>query len=260
MASQRLVLLKLGGSVVTFKNQPLRFNQTATNRIGRVLASLDYSLALVHGGGSFGHYYAAKHELSRITSNASRKGVAAAKAAMIELHSKILKSLQEAGLSPFTVSPVALIEASSRKWLKRHLALLIKDRMIPVTYGDVLQDEGGYRIVSGDTLMFEIAQLLKPSTVFFAMDEDGIYPDKSLSGAPIVELKADSLVLDKLLAGLKSSVLDATGGIVFKIQEARRIAELGIDVYFVNGLKPERIVKALKGGEIRGSLIKGVRR
>ncbi|MBI2184893.1 MAG: isopentenyl phosphate kinase family protein [Thaumarchaeota archaeon] len=259
MASKELILVKLGGSVITVKDKPLSFNQEATDRISRALASIETPLALVHGGGSFGHYYASKHKLSKQVSKASPRGISETKAAMIDLHSMVLKSLQNAGLSPFTVSPVAFTEAANKNWLKRHLTSLIRHTLAPVTYGDVLQDPEGYRIISGDTLMFELARKLNPRAAFFAMSEDGIYSDSSLSGVPIKEVAVNSSELDNVIDTLKASAFDATGGIVFKIQEARRIAELGVDVYFVNGFRPEQLVKVLKGGAIRGTLIKGAR-
>jgi isopentenyl phosphate kinase len=48
-----LILIKLGGSVITFKEKPLAANFEAIRRISYVLASIKTPIILIHGGGSF---------------------------------------------------------------------------------------------------------------------------------------------------------------------------------------------------------------
>ena len=258
MASPGLVLLKLGGSLLTFKARPLSFNAEATRSVCRALQSLRKPLVIVHGGGSFGHFFAAKHNISRSLTKASPLGVAEVKTAMMDLHLRLLTSLQDAGLAPFSLPPVSLLEnAGMRSSAARLLNRLVDSQMVPVTYGDVLQTRGGFRIVSGDTLMFELARILRPAKALFALDVDGIYEDAGLTRGPLNELPAGAKGFRYLLRGVRSRTSDATGGILFKVREARRIASLGIDAYFVNGLKPERLVKAINDGVLEGTLIKG---
>jgi isopentenyl phosphate kinase len=54
--------------------------------------------------------------------------------------------------------------------------------------------------------------------------------------------------------------MDVSGGMMLKLKEAIRIAESGMDVMFINGAKPERILKALKGESLTGTLIRGSRK
>ena len=51
--------------------------------------------------------------------------------------------------------------------------------------------------------------------------------------------------------------MDVTGGMARKVEEAAKIAKMGIDVFFVNGNNPERIVKAVKNRKFKGTLFKG---
>jgi len=44
-----------------------------------------------------------------------------------------------------------------------------------------------------------------------------------------------------------------------KAEEASKISKLGINVFFVNGNKPERIVKAVKNRKFEGTLFRGKR-
>ncbi len=257
MAVNDLVLLKLGGSVITFKDKPLTFNPTATAAICRTLSSIGRPVAIVHGGGSFGHHYAEKHHLSRRISQTPAIGIAETKTAMMELHLLVLRHLQDAGLAPFTLPPVTLLHDDfARLYAGKLLATLLGVGLVPVTYGDVIPRRRGYCIVSGDTLMFELARILRPSKVLFTMDQDGVFKDRPGIGMPLKVVGAGGREFERFLKGLEAGAKDRTGGIGFKLREAGRIARLGIDVFFVNGLKPERIVKVLNRGEFQGTLIK----
>jgi len=44
-----------------------------------------------------------------------------------------------------------------------------------------------------------------------------------------------------------------------KVEEATNISKMGMDVFFVNGNKPERIVKAIKNRKFEGTVFRGKR-
>ncbi len=50
--------------------------------------------------------------------------------------------------------------------------------------------------------------------------------------------------------------MDVTGGMKRKVEEATRISKMGLDVFFVNGNKPERITNAVKG-KFEGTIFRG---
>jgi isopentenyl phosphate kinase len=58
---------------------------------------------------------------------------------------------------------------------------------------------------------------------------------------------------------ISENTMDVTGGMTRKVEEASKIAKMGISVFFVNGNKPERIVKAVKNNKFEGTLFKGKR-
>src|SRR5215213_11708579 len=60
---QELTLIKLGGSVVTFKERPLAANIGAIDSISHTLTQLGIPVIIVHGGGSFGHYWSVKYDM-----------------------------------------------------------------------------------------------------------------------------------------------------------------------------------------------------
>ncbi len=52
---------------------------------------------------------------------------------------------------------------------------------------------------------------------------------------------------------------DVTGGMRRKVREALKISRLGLDVWIVNGLRPERVKKILNDEKAEGTVIKGKR-
>ena len=59
-----LALIKMGGSVVTFKDRPLSANYTAIEETMKAISLLKgIPIILVHGGGSFGHYWSVKYNM-----------------------------------------------------------------------------------------------------------------------------------------------------------------------------------------------------
>ena len=56
-----MILIKLGGSVITDKNRPLTARLDVVQRLAYEIAACEEKVVLIHGGGSFGHIKAAEH-------------------------------------------------------------------------------------------------------------------------------------------------------------------------------------------------------
>ena len=249
-----LVLLKLGGSVVTFKDKPLSVNKNAIDRISKQLRKVKKPLIVVHGGGSFGHYYSVRYDMHTRSARYDLHGVSVVKCSMVELNNHIVKIMVKNGLNPYTVQPSSLMQGTKSIRSKIHeLKQLAMNGLIPVTHGDVLHhSDRSYYILSGDVLMSILAKELKPDIAVFALDVDGIYSDvrnKEL----IREIRAANQ------AKFSDVPLDVTGGMSRKIREAFKMSKMGIDVLMVNGLKPERIVNALNGKNVVGTIVRGAK-
>jgi len=123
--------------------------------------------------------------------------------------------------------------------------------LTPVAFGDVIRDGEGFRILSGDTIAYQLCLLLNPDRCIFALDVDGVY-DQSGAVIPVVEKRSiGRLRLDE------RPTEDATGGILFKLREASRIAALGVPTVFVSGNRPLEFAKTLRGLSFHGSTVKG---
>lgn len=258
-------IVKLGGSVITFKDRPMMVNRRALNRLaGEISASNLEKIVIVHGGGSFGHPLALKYKLNEKFRGSKEQiaGFTITHRAMLKLNEKVLEALKRKGLEVVPLPPLAFITLTpgSLKIFYEPFINALNMGLTPVTFGDVVFDsERGFSIISGDLLMSELSRKLKPLKAIFAIDVDGLYLDDPKYN-PDVELIAEATVaeVESLLSRLRFKSSDATGGIYFKLKQACEIARIRIDVYIVNGLKPGRLFKALKGEKVRGTLIKGV--
>jgi isopentenyl phosphate kinase len=110
-----LVIVKLGGSLITNKDIPqspnIRNMKLVSKEISKVI-SIDKTLRLIliHGGGSYGHYFANKFGIGTARrSNVPSEGLALTAAAMIKLHSIILEELNSAGVFCGTLFPIEIL-------------------------------------------------------------------------------------------------------------------------------------------------------
>ena len=217
-----MILIKLGGSIITNKEKPLSARRKTIDNILKNLKKIHEPIIIVHGGGSYGHYWSVKYDMHTKEKKYDLRGVSIIKNSMIELN-KI-----------------------------REVEKIAKSGLIPVTYGDALWfGQNKTYILSGDKIMTHFAKILKPRLCIFALNENGLYSDLK-SKKLIYELKGEHPLISK-------NKMDVTGGMTRKVEEALNISKMGINVFFVNGNKSERIVKAVKNRKFEGTLFRGKR-
>jgi isopentenyl phosphate kinase len=256
---QGLTLIKLGGSVVTFKEKPLAANIDAIDGISRALTQLDVPIIIVHGGGSFGHYWSVKYDMHTKSDNYDIHGVSIVHESMIALNQIIVNSMIRVGLNPYGMPPSALMTGHKPIVAKiKHIYAMAQSKVIPITFGDIVYVGGTkYSILSGDALMTILARALRPLKIIFATNVDGVYKN-SVSRELVNEIQIEDK--NKSIEFFKTSGTDATGGMQRKVTEAFKIASHGMDVVMINGLMPERIVEAAEGTLKVGTVVKGRKR
>jgi isopentenyl phosphate kinase len=249
----KLALIKLGGSVITFKEKPLTANFEAINNIVRIIATLKIPLIIVHGGGSFGHYWSVKYDMHTKADDYDPYGISIVHESMIHLNQIIINSMIKEGINPYTLMPSTFI-SGHRPVIRKILELqnIAENGIIPVTFGDIVHiRKTKYSILSGDVIMTILAQVLHPSKVIFTLNVDGIY--KNIKTKEITkEINSNRLI------ELSNVEADVTGGMRRKVTEAFKIARSGIDVLMINGIRPERMINALSGSAFEGTIIKRV--
>jgi len=246
-----MILIKLGGSIITNKEKPLSPRRKTIDILAKSLKKISEPIIIVHGGGSYGHYWSVKYDMHTKEKKYDLRGVAIIKNSMIELNKIILDSLLKNKLSPYCLPPTDFMSGNKPISKKvKEIEKIAKSGMIPVTYGDALWfGQNKTFILSGDKIMTHIAKILKPRLTIFALNEDGVYSDLR-SKKLIYELKGER-------PSISENKMDVTGGMTRKIEEASKIAKMGMNVFFVNGNKPERIVKAVKNSKFEGTVFRG---
>ncbi len=246
-----MILIKLGGSIITNKEKPFSPRKKSIDKIVRALKKIDESIIVVHGGGSYGHYWSVKYNMHTKPANYNIHGVSVVKNSMVELNKIILDSFLKNKLNPYCLPPTDFIFGNKPIIKKvKEIEKIAKTNLIPITFGDALWfgKKKSY-ILSGDRIMSVLANILKPRLCVFVLNVDGLYSDPKTKKL-IRELKGEKPLI------LKSSK-DVTGGMKRKVDEATKISKNGMNVFFVNGNKPERIVEAVKRKKFHGTLFKG---
>ena len=246
-----MILIKLGGSIITNKKKPLSPRKKSIDKIVRALKKIDEPIIVVHGGGSYGHYWSVKYNMHTKPANYNTHGVSVVKNSMVELNKIILDSFLKNRLNPYCLPPTDFIFGNKPITKKiKEISKIAKSNLVPVTFGDALwyEKKKSY-ILSGDRIMSILAKILKPKLCVFVLNVDGLYSDPKTKKL-IHELKGEKPLI------IKSSK-DVTGGMKRKVDEATKISKNGMNVFFVNGNKPERIVEAVKRKKFHGTLFKG---
>jgi len=257
-----LIVLKLGGSVITDKESPMTPDMDSIRRLAEEVAeSKTRDLIVVHGGGSFGHTVAKQYGIAEgLTSREKTIGFSKTRQAMVELNSLVINALLDISLPVVSVTPSSFVimeEGRIAMFSFDVVRLLIDLEMIPVLYGDaVLDRERGFSILSGDQLASFLAAGLGASRLVFGVDVDGVCTSdpKKNPDADLIEV----LPLDKLREMVNfghALSTDVTGGMLGKVMETAIAIEAGVEVIVVNALRPGIVKKALRGEHVMGTVL-----
>lgn len=249
-----VILVKLGGSLITFKDKPLKANFKVIDSLTKIFKQTSIPMIIVHGGGSFGHYYANKYGLSDKYSSLSNTGVMLTKYYMNKLNSFVVDSFIKANIPSYPIAPINMfVNDKLTDNAKNTLIYALKQGITPITFGDVIISKDGCKILSGDKIMTLLGLDINPIRAVFLMNVDGLYYPDFNSGNLVPKLNSE----DKILKKFDVNKIDVTGGINTKLQESIILSKNGIDVSFVNGFKSDRVVKALLGNNFKGTIIEG---
>jgi isopentenyl phosphate kinase len=249
----RLIIVKVGGSVITRKDLEATPKPENMARIAGEISEVGERLILIHGAGSYGHPIAARYGLDQgFTGDRQLAGVAELKAKLAELSSLFLEALH----------PGSIITADKGRITRMGvgaLRRLLNLGFTPVLHGDLVLDlTRGFSIVSGDQITSYLAVRLKPSIVVFGCDVDGVYtadPKRDRDARLIASLKAGDVETVSGLEGSAHGIRDVTGGFTGKLREAALIAGSRIPVAIVNLEVEGRLLKVIRGEEVKCTLI-----
>jgi len=212
-----LTVLKLGGSVITDKDQPYTVVTEQLEQVSETVATHSAGqLVIVHGGGSFGHAAAAAHGVSTTEGTTDAGAITEIHRSMGELNRAVVNCLQDAGMPALPVRPLSMAHRTGTGLSLARLAVdsMLLEGFVPVLHGDVLMHEGtGSTIISGDELVVELATLLDATRVGLCSTVPGVLDD---DGVVIEEIATYDAVADVLG---ESESTDVTGGMAAKVSE-----------------------------------------
>jgi len=239
-----VIVLKLGGSVITDKERPETLDGPALDRAADAVAGASDDLVVVHGGGSFGHHHAAAWGVSIDSGTDDAEGALAVHGAMTTLNRVVLARLHDRGVSALPVHPLSVGARDADGVLDLPLAAvdrMLAESFVPVLHGDVVATAGeGVTVVSGDELVARLARHLDADRVGLCSTVPGV-----LDGENRVVDRVSSL--DDAALG-ESASTDVTGGMAGKV---RTLLELDAPahVFDLDGLP------AFLAGETPGTVV-----
>ncbi len=257
-----MIIIKLGGSVITNKAKECCFKQKTMDQLAAEIKKANKQVILIHGAGSFGHILAKQYKLNDgLQQNKQIKGFCLTQAMVQRLNSLVLESLHRHDVPAISIPPHAVLRLLNHKF--SHMGFTIFKQYLdlgftPVSFGDVALDTRlGFSICSGDLLVQVLTAEFKPEKVIFVLDEDGLYSanPKTEPNAVFIE-KATTKQLETLTTQIDAHA-DVTQGMKGKIHTIRQIAKQGIDTILVNGNIHNRLSDTLKGKKVRSTVVYG---
>jgi isopentenyl phosphate kinase len=227
-------ILKLGGSVITDKDTPETIDRESLYSACATIAGHD-DLVLVHGAGSFGHYHASEHSVSRTAGTHDAHAVRAIHDSMEILNKAVLDALSAENIPALPVHPLSTASRTTNGELELPIGqvrTMLAEGFVPVLYGDVIAHDGkGATIVSGDELICALASDLDAKRVGLCSAVPGVL---DTDGEVIREIEAFADAADALG---KSESTDVTGGMAAKVRSLLTL-ETPAFVFDSDGLAP----------------------
>jgi isopentenyl phosphate kinase len=227
-----MILLKLGGSLITVKSQPETARPEVIGRIaGEIAQAMQEQPALRlivgHGSGSFGHTVAARFSTHLGASSAADwLGFAKVWAAASRLNRMVINALVDVGLPAISFPPSALavcVEHKIAHMTVEPIHRALEAGLLPVVYGDVAFDRThGSTILSTEKVFLHLAASLPPERVLLAGIEPGVYSDY-LESSEILPLVTEGHLPQLSLSG--ATTTDVTGGMKAKVEAALALAQ-----------------------------------
>ncbi|WP_136687722.1 isopentenyl phosphate kinase [Halorhabdus amylolytica] len=241
-------VLKLGGSVVTEKDEPETVDEDVLTDVSAAIAAAEPErLVVVHGGGSFGHHHAAAAGVSATEGTDDAAAIREIHAAMGRLNAAVVKALSRRGIAAVPVRPFSLAHrtAEGTTLPADVVETMLEESFVPILHGDVVVHAGkGATILSGDEIVGSLARSLSADRVGLCSGVPGVLDE---SGDVIDRIGEYDTVADALGG---SDATDVTGGMAGKV---RSLLELPVPASIFG---PGDIRTFLNGGR-PGTLIDG---
>lgn len=228
-----MIILKIGGSVVTEKDRRATVDQAAMERVSQLVGEGPGDIVVVHGGGSFGHPVAAEYGVSDRAGTRDAGVIRDIHEAMKRLNERIINSFAQHELSVLPVHPLSFAardRAGSLRIADHAVRCMVDEGFVPVTHGDVIVHEGaGATIVSGDELVVALARALGAQRVGMCTSVPGVLDEDD----EVIRRVESFDQVAHVLVG--STAADVTGSMAGKVQALLEL-DLPAWIFGIDGL------------------------
>jgi len=260
-----LIFLKLGGSLITDKNQP---HTIKADLIARLMEEIrqarhdrpDVQLILGHGSGSFGHVPAKQFGTrAGVRTQLEWQGFLEVWRQARDLNNIVLDAMRAAELPAFAFPPSVWLQAEQGKassWILEPLRSALSAGLIPLVNGDVIFDRSlGGTIFSTEDVFHILASKFEPERILLCGLEPGVWLEDQQGGRLLPRI--DIAHADEILAEIGGSAgIDVTGGMVEKVRLMLSLVSQHpkLQVFIFSGAQPGSLYRALCGEDL-GTLI-----
>ena len=250
-----MLLIKLGGSVITHKEKPFSPNLINLYQIAKELS--DYwqqlppkSMMIVHGGGGFAHVVASQQQRSLELDSERKRAISLITWSARKLNDRVIESCVDYDLPVFPLQTSSMLTAGKKRLIinKALLDSILKNGWIPVLYGDIVPSADGGEIVSGEKIIETVCRDFDVDRILICTNVDGVLKDVNNPALGVVEKITRVNVMSVMRKMKGSSCPDVTGGMKEKVRILYRIAtETGVSSQIMNGANYKRFTNAYGG-------------
>jgi len=257
-----MILIKIGGSVITQKNEPFTPNLKNLYAVARTIAEywsngVSKTMCIIHGGGSFAHVVASQY-IYRTTLN--RRGISLITWSARKLNDRVVESLIDFDLPafPLQTSSLFFVSGGKPKMHTRVVREILNGTWIPVLYGDIVVGDGEAQILSGEEIIEALSEEFDIEKIIVCTDTSGVLVDKNKPEKGIFKSINPQNIQSVMKILGASSGIDVTGGMKQKVETLYRIAtRKGISSVIIDGTDPKTLSNCLNNQNVVGTFIEG---
>lgn len=257
-----IVLVKLGGSIITDKEKPYTARLDNISRFADEIftackADPNLKLIIANGSGSFGH--TAAHECNVEKEGIDSKAASHIRKAADKINRIMLDSLMKAGIKTesITISDWAQIKKNRVKLNTKSIEACLDAGLVPLLHGDVVKDDNkAFSILSGESIFAAIIEAwqkqkkYKAKKIIMVGEVAGVLNNRKQIIAEITENNFPEV--KEAITTTKG--IDVTGGMLHKIEMSLRLAQQGVETFIISGEK-DMLEKALLDEKVIGTRI-----
>lgn len=157
------IILKIGGSLITDKDGHEDIDRESLNDLIATIADTAADdIVLVHGAGSFGHPHALDAGIDTTTATKDTTKITVVERAVRELNDIVVDALQDNGQEAVGLHPSSMLtRTGTLQGTIGPVRAALRNGMLPVLHGDVILEDDGASIVSGDEIVPFLADELE---------------------------------------------------------------------------------------------------